>query len=509
MKVFLFPLITAGLVSSCTQQSARNDSSEDMPNVIVIYSDDIGYGDIGIYGGKVPTPKIDQLARDGIMFTNAYATAATCTPSRFSLLTGEYAWRRPGTGVARGDAPAIILPGKETWPSVMQRAGYRTSVIGKWHLGLGSDDGPDWNGKITPGPLEIGFDYSWLIPATNDRVPTVYIDNHVVANLDSDDPIKVSFQENISDRPTGTDNPELLKMMWSHGHNHTITNGISRIGYMQGGESALWRDEDIADVLIEKAINFIDETKGDPFFVYYSPVDIHVPRIVHERFQGITPYGPRGDMIVQLDWQVGALMEALEERGLAGNTMVIFSSDNGPVLDDGYVDYAVEMIGDHEPWGEFRGGKYSAFEAGTRVPLIVKWPGKIEKGSVSPALFSQVDMLASFAAFTGQEFNSIDAKDSRDHWDALIGKDLNGRDGLVQEAIQNVLTYVRNDGYKYISAHDGPEFVPWGTGIETGFKAEEQLYDLNSDPGETINIASDNPEILTETRGLLDDIIQL
>jgi arylsulfatase A-like enzyme len=378
VKKLVYPLIAAGLASSCSPQTNK-DADKDLPNILVIYTDDVGYGDVGIYGGSIPTPNIDRLAREGIMFTNSYTTSATCTPSRFSLLTGMYAWRQPGTGVANGDAPALIRPGKETWPLVMQRAGYRTAVIGKWHLGLGGDEGPDWNGRIAPGPLEIGFDYCWLIPATNDRVPTVYVENHHVSGLDPDDPIKVSFTENISDRPTGLDRPDLLKMMWSHGHNHTITNGISRIGYMQGGESALWRDEDIADVLVEKAIGFIDNDNEAPFFVYYNPVDIHVPRIVHERFEGITPFGPRGDMMVQLDWQVGALMEALEERGLAGNTMVIFTSDNGPVLDDGYVDYAVEKLGDHEPSGKFRGGKYSAFEAGTRVPMIVKWPGMIEE----------------------------------------------------------------------------------------------------------------------------------
>jgi len=507
VKKLVYPLIVAGLGSSCFQQVSKDDD-KDLPNILVIYTDDVGYGDVGIYGGRIPTPNIDRLAREGVMFTNSYTTSATCTPSRFSLLTGMYAWRQPGTAVANGDAPALIRPGQETWPLVMQRAGYRTAVIGKWHLGLGGDEGPDWNGRIEPGPLEIGFDYAWLIPATNDRVPTVYVENHHVPNYDPDDPIKISFSENISDRPTGLERPDLLKMMWSHGHNNTITNGISRIGYMQGGESALWRDEDIADVLVEKATGFMDNNSDAPFFIYYNPVDIHVPRIVHERFAGATPFGPRGDMMVQLDWQVGALMEALEERGLAGNTMVIFTSDNGPVLDDGYVDYAVAKLGDHEPSGEFRGGKYSAFEAGTRVPMIVKWPGLITEGSVSPALFSQVDMLASFAAFTDQEYNDLDAKDSRNHWDALTGNDLNGRDGLVQEAIQKVLTYVRNDGYKYISAHDGPEIVPWGTGIETGFSTEEQLYDLNSDPGETVNIASGKPEILEQLKSLLEDEVK-
>ena len=494
-KIFLIVFFILWMMA-CNSQQAQKSAGNRTPNVIIIYTDDVGYGDVGIYGGSISTPNIDRLAREGLMFTNSYATSATCTPSRFSLLTGEYAWRQPGTGVANGDAPLLITPGRDTWPSIMQQAGYSTSVIGKWHLGLGGTEGPDYNNKISPGPLEIGFDYAWLIPSTNDRVPTVYVENHHVVNLDPDDPIEISYTENISDRPTGRENPELLKMMYSHGHDMTITNGISRIGYMKGGESALWRDEDIADVLVEKAIDFIDDNRENPFFMYYSPVDIHVPRIVHERFQGETPYGPRGDMMVQLDWQVGALMQALEERGLEDQTMVIFTSDNGPVLDDGYEDYAAEKLGDHDPFANFRGGKYSILEAGTRVPKIVWWPGVVESNTVSPALFSQVDFLASFAGWLDQPVNMQEVVDSQDHWAALLGDDQKGRDGLVQQAIQGVLSYVHQDGYKYIPPSDGPESVPWGPEIDTGFRSEEQLYDLNEDRGETTNIAAQQPEVL-------------
>ena len=494
----------AGTMHACSDGPKKKSH---LPNVIIIYTDDVGYGDVGVYDGRIPTPNIDRLAQNGLMFTNTYAPAATCTPSRFSLLTGEYAWRAPGRNVANADLPALIQPGKETWPSVMQRAGYATSVIGKWHLGFGEENAADWNGKLTPGPLEIGFDYAWLIPSTNDRVPTVYVENHYVVNLDLDDPIEVNFQERVGDRPTGYDNPELLKMMYTVGHNQTITNGISRIGYMKGGEAALWRDEDIADVLVEKAVEYIDRQNGTPFFIYFNPVDIHVPRIVHERFQGVTHYGPRGDMMAQLDWTVGALVEALEERNLLENTIIIFTSDNGPVLDDGYADFAAEMLGDHNPFAHFRGGKYSALEAGTRVPMIVQWPAEIKGGRVSDALFSHLDFLASFAGFLGQEFDRVQAIDSQDHWETLIGTKETGRRSVVQQAIMGVLAYVRNDGYKYIAPGPSARFVPWAMEIETGFKQEDQLYNIIEDPCELVDLAEQKPEILLELKDELQKVI--
>lgn len=495
---------TAGTMHACSEGPEKKAN---LPNVIIIYSDDVGYGDVGAYDGKIPTPNIDRLASNGLMFTNAYAPSATSTPSRFSLLTGEYAWRAPGRNVANADLPALILPGNETWPAVMQRAGYATSVIGKWHLGFGEVNAADWNGKLTPGPLEIGFDYAWLIPSTNDRVPTVYVENHHVVNLDPDDPIEVNFQQRVGDRPTGYDNPELLKMMFTVGHNQTITNGISRIGYMKGGEAALWRDEDIADVLVEKAVEFIDRQKGNPFFMYFNPVDIHVPRIVHERFQGVTPFGPRGDMMVQLDWTVGAIIEALEKRNLLENTIIIFTSDNGPVLDDGYADFASEMLGDHNPFAHFRGGKYSALEAGTRVPMIIQWPGKIEQGKVSKALFSHMDFLASFASFLDQDFDREQAMDSQDHWETLVGTKETGRRSVVQQAIMGVLAYLREDGYKYIAPGPTIRYVPWAMEIETGFCPYDQLYNVHNDPAEKNNLAETEPEILSELKKELQEVI--
>lgn len=504
-RSFFFALMGIGILYSC-DKPAEETQEPQKPNVVLIYTDDVGYGDISAYGGKVPTPNIDKLVEGGLKFTNAYATAATCTPSRYAMLTGEYAWRAKGRGVAPGDASALIRPGVETLPSVMQRAGYRTAAIGKWHLGLGGDEGPDWNGEINPGPLEIGFDYSFIIPATGDRVPTVFVEDHHVVGLDPNDPIEVNYREKVGDRPTGKDNPELLKMMWSHGHNHTIVNGVSRIGFMAGGESALWRDEDFAQTLVDKATDFVTEESEKPFFMYFSTHDIHVPRIAHEKFQGASELGPRGDVILQLDWTVGEIMKLLQEKGLEENTIVIFTSDNGPVLDDGYVDEAKDLFTYQEVAGGLSGGKYSALEAGTRVPFIVKWPKSIEGGTETKALFSQVDLLASFAAANQVSFNTTQAVDTENHWEAFVGKDSKGRYALVQEALYTNLAYVRNDGYKLIPGSEGPNMVPWGPQIATGFDAQDQLFDLNTDPTEKVNLAESKPEIL---KSLKDELVKI
>ncbi|HKY53326.1 MAG TPA: sulfatase-like hydrolase/transferase, partial [Anaerolineales bacterium] len=344
--------------------------AQEKPNVILIYTDDLGYGDLSCYGAKqIQTPNIDRLAKEGRLFRNAYATSATCTPSRFSMLTGVYAWRRKDTGIAPGNAQLLIDPNKITLPAIFKKAGYKTSVVGKWHLGLGDKQGPQWNEAIKPGPLELGFDESFIIPATVDRVPCVFVEGHHVVNFDPSDPIEVSYKNKIGNQPTGIENPELLKMKPSHGHDQTIVNGISRIGFMKGGKKALWRDEDIADILTKRALSFIQRNAEESFFLYFSTHDIHVPRVPHERFAGKNSMGPRGDVILQLDWSVGEILKQLDAYKISDKTIIIFTSDNGPVVDDGYNDQAVDRLGSHKPAGHLRGGKYSAFEGGTRVPL--------------------------------------------------------------------------------------------------------------------------------------------
>ncbi len=460
------------------------------PNIIIIYADDLGYGDVSCYGAtRISTPNIDRLAARGRRFTNAHAPAATCTPSRYAMLTGEYAWRKPGTNVLPGDARLILDPARSTLPSMMKAAGYATSVVGKWHLGLGNGD-VDWNGHIAPGPAEVGFDDSFIIPATGDRVPCVYVENGRVVNLDPADPISVSYTTPIGTEPTGKDHPELLRMGLTHGHDKTIVNGISRIGYMSGGQKARWTDEDMADTITRRAVSFIEQHRARPFFLYFATHDIHVPRVPHPRFVGRSGLGPRGDAILQFDWSVGEITRTLDRLGLTSNTVVMLTSDNGPVLDDGYADEAVTKLNGHTPAGPLRGGKYSAFEAGTRVPFVVRWPGEVRRGT-SDALVSQMDFLASLASLTGQTLTREAQRDSVDVWSALSGRTNSGRDHLVSQA--GALSIIEGR-WKYIEPRAGAR-VSAGTNIELGNDPDGQLYNLASDLGERRNVIAQFPDV--------------
>ena len=386
-------------------EAFKRRASSIKPNIIVIMADDLGYGDVGCYGAKpenIKTPHIDQLAAEGLQFTSGYCSASTCTPTRYALLTGTHAFRVKGTGIAGPNSPALIQPEVVTMPDLLQKAGYKTAVIGKWHLGLGADK-PDWNGDLKPGPLEIGFDYSFLLPTTNDRVPQVYVENHRVLNLDPKDPLWVGHKKPSPDHKTGISHRDELKMDWSHGHNSTIHNGISRIGFYTGGDAARFRDEDLADKWVEKSEAWIKQNKANPFFLYFASHDIHVPRMPHERFHGKSRTGFRGDAIVQLDWCVGEIVRILKEQGLEKNTMIVFCSDNGSVLDDGYKDAAVEKLHDHKPAGPYAGGKYKIQEGGTRTPFITCWPGTIKPG-VSEQIVCTIDLGTSLAKHLGVSY---------------------------------------------------------------------------------------------------------
>ena len=469
-----------------------------LPNIILILGDDIGYGDLSCNGATaVKTPNVDRVATEGLRFTSAYASSATCTPSRYSLLTGEYAFRKRGTGVLPGDAALIIEPGRATLPSLLKRAGYSTAVVGKWHLGLGDARGADWNGKIKPGPLEVGFDYCFIMAATGDRVPCVYIENHRVVGLLSEDPIFINYKEAFPGEPTGVEDRAKLKLDWSEGHNQAVINGIGRIGYSKGGKAALWKDEDMADQFTRHALAFIERVRDKPFFLYFATHDIHVPRVPNPRFAGKTSMGARGDAIVEFDACVGEILNTLDKLNLTENTMVILSSDNGPVLDDGYKDLANEKLGNHKPAGPFRAGKYSLFEGGTRMPFLVRWPGRVKPG-VSDALISQVDLAASLAALTGQKPDPVTMPDSVNVLPALLGQSKTGRAWVVEHA--NRLA-VREGAWKFIPPGRVLDRLgPWEqvTAPEPGF-----LFNLANDPGETTDVAASHPEKVQELGELL------
>ena len=506
MLLFLSaPLIAGNIITASAQsvkESTRAGSRLNKPNIVLIYADDIGYGDLSCYGAhRVQTPNTDSLAANGIRFTNAHSAAATSTPSRYGLFTGEYPWRRKGTGVAAGDAALIINPDRITLPKVMKDAGYTTGAVGKWHLGLGSEQGgQNWNDLVSPGPAEIGFDYSYIMAATGDRVPCIFMENQRVVNLDPNDPIYVSYTQNFEGEPSGKDNPELLaKLHPSHGHDQSVVHGISRIGYMKGGAAALWEDENIADSITVHATRFIERNSDKPFFLYFGTNDIHVPRYPHERFRGATEMGHRGDALVQFDWSVGEIVKALKEAGVFENTLIIISSDNGPVVDDGYEDGAVEGLMDHKPWGPFRGGKYSTFEAGTRVPFIVHWPERVNS-AVSPALVSQIDMIATMAALVESEGSSEIPEDSQNHLSTWLGMELNGRDYVIGSA--SSLTLLTKE-WKYIEPSNGPSYNHL-TNIETGNSPYEKLYNMVIDRGEYDNVAGEHPEIVEKMKAILE-----
>ena len=481
------------------------------PNVIVIMADDLGYGDLSCYGAtSLATPNIDRLSEEGLRFTSGYCSASTCTPTRYSLLTGTYAFRGERTGIAPPNAPAIIKPGTETVASLLKRAGYATAVIGKWHLGLGGENGPDWNGDLKPGPLEIGFDTCFLLPTTNDRVPQVYVHDHRVPNLDPADPLWVGNEKPSPDHPTGITHRDTLKMDWSHGHNSTIHNGISRIGFYTGGHAARFRDEDLADKWVEKSVEFIEQHKSEPFFLFFSSHDIHVPRIPHERFQGKTSLGFRGDAIIELDWCVGELMKTLDRLKLAENTLVVFCSDNGPVLDDGYKDGAIEKIGNHRAAGPYSGGKYSVYEGGTRTPLITRWKGRIQPG-VSDELVCTIDLAASLAALAEQPLPDDACLDSFNVLGALLGEnDAKGRDHLVQQDNGSSGTYGLRVGQWKLHRYD--KKTARNVVVETQLANTKappfQLFNLSDDPAEKTNVIDEHPEVADRLKKQLAAIIE-
>jgi len=517
---------TAGLLAfqPFSPSALCSDAPQARPNIIILIADDLGYGDIGCYGAnpaRIPTPNLDRLAARGLRFTHAYAISSVCTPSRYSLLTAEYAWRnKKGAHILDGDAGLALDTARPTLASFLRDAGYTTALVGKWHLGIGDGNAPtDFNSNhIAPGPLEIGFDTAFYIPATVDRVPCVFIDGHHVANLDPKDPITVDYKKHIpGSDPLASDHPELLKYRANPSHSKTIVNGIGRIGYMAGGQTARWVDENIAATLTQRATDFIATAAktGKPFFLYFGTHDPHVPRMPAPQFRGKSGAGLRGDAIMQFDWVAGQVADALDKAGVADNTLLLITSDNGPVLFDGYFDGAVEANGDHQPAGGLRGWKYARYEGGVRVPLIARWPARIAPGATSDAMISLMDLFPTTAALLRRPYPANAGADGINVLDALLGKTKTSpRTSLILQGNGNVLA-LRDGDWKYIPANankaaqsKAKENPDYKASRDKRFLdmqvTEDLLFNLADDPDETTNLAAQNPEKLKELRAKLN-----
>ncbi len=502
-------------LAATVSNSFAAEPNDRRPNVLIIVADDLGYGDLGCYGAtRIKTPNLDRLAAAGVRFTRGYAPSSTCTPTRYSLFTGEYAWRQSSkkTGILPGDAPLCIEPGRLTMPEALRRAGYFTGAIGKWHLGLGDGKAPvDFNGHIAPGPREIGFDYSHIIPATVDRVPSVWIDDHRVVGLDPADPITVSYDNDLKAEPTGLEHPELLRYRADKQHSGTIINGISRIGFMAGGKSARFKDEQLTSTVVQKSVRFLEQHAGQPFFLYVGLFEPHVPRVAELPFADKSELGVRGDVIQQMDAAAGEILQALDRLRLTENTLVIFTSDNGPVLFDGYFDGAKENVKDHRPAGGLRGWKYLVYEGGCRVPLIARWPARI-KPRVSDQMFGLVDLTATLGDLAGAKISPTDSPDSLDLLPVLLGDTTAElRDSTVLHGISDTLA-LRAGDWKYIPATVQAQAA--GTGganpSDDRFSANRipapLLFNLHDDPGEQRNVIAEHPEKAAELQGKLDEI---
>ncbi len=464
------------------------------PNVVVIFADDLGYGDLSCYGAtKLKTPNIDQLAREGRRFTDAHSASAVCTPSRYALVTGRYPFRKGLSQPVFLRTGLVIDQERTTIADVMKSAGYSTACIGKWHLGFG-DKRPEWNGDLKPGPLELGFDYYYGVPVVNSHPPFVYVENHRVAGLVPDDPFVFNKKAKTQVFPE--------KM------------GFNQIGGADAAH-ALYRDEAVGTHLAEKSVSWIEANKEKPFFLYLATTNIHHPFTPAKRFQGTSECGLYGDFVHELDWIVGEVMSTLKKNGLTENTLIIFTSDNGGMINQ-TGQQAIKQ--GHKLNGELLGFKFDAWEGGHRIPFIARWPGKIEADSVSDQLISNVDLLSTMAALTGQELKPDEGPDSFNILPALTGNPEKPiREELVLAAAKKTHMVLRQDNWVYITGKSGGGFGSAKAGahgfggpaaitfagqtnsdvVDGRLKPDApaaQLYDLSADQSQTTNVIEQNSE---------------
>jgi arylsulfatase A len=488
---FLTVAAGGGLTAFATHAAAAQ-ARANRPNIVLILADDLGYGDLSCYGAtKVQTPNIDRLAKQGVLFTDAHAPAAVCTPTRYGILTGRYCWRTQlKYDCLFGHDPALIEEGRPTVGSLLKSAGYSTACVGKWHLGFGKDY-PDWNGELKPGPLEVGFDYFFGVPVTNAQAPYVYVENHRVVGLDPKDPIRL-----------GPD---------------------SKTNQMYGGTAARYKADELALTHTRKAVQFIERNKERPFFLYFTPDNVHGPYTPNARFHGTSECGVYCDFIRELDWSVGEVLSALERSGLADNTLVILTSDNGGL----YSRAAYDM--GHRVNADLLGQKTDAWEGGHRVPFLARWPKKIKEGSRSDELICLVDFMATTAALVGVNLPRDAGPDSFNILPALLGDTSRKpvrRGAVILASYSGMLAVREGDWILILGRGSGGStteyFKHYGMRLEelnrktTGWAVKGmgepdprlppgQLYNLMNDRGQATNLYSDHPDIVQRLTNILID----
>lgn len=469
------------------------------PNIIIILADDLGYGDLGCYGAtKVKTPNIDRIADEGMRFLDAHSPHSVCTPTRYGLLTGRYSWRTwAKSRCVWSNDPLLIDTQRLTLPKLLKHVGYETACIGKWHLGFGSPQtpgwnnryGPDYNAKLAPGPLEVGFDYFFGIPHVG-QFPHVFIENHRVVGLQADDPLEIVIDPRFHDRDS-----YLERMNATPAHQ------------FKGGRSARYRHEDLAVTLTEKAVAWIEEQQHEPFFLYFAQRNVHAPLKPNPRFQGSSEIGVYGEFINELDWSVGQILQTLDRRDLAENTLLILSSDNGAVQMGHKPADIVDYQG-HKANGPWRGQKTEVYEGGHRVPLIVRWPDRVHAGSTSNQLVALTDLLATTADLLGQKLPDDAGEDSFSFLHALRqGKPTGGvREVIVHDSNQGAMA-IRQGPWKLITIQGGGG-IGWNADSNIPAEPPGQLYNLALDPAERNNLYEEHPEIVARLTSLLQSIRQ-
>ncbi len=483
----------------------------DTPNIVFILADDVGYGDLGCYGNRhVATPQIDRLAAEGRRFTDAHSASAVCTPSRYALLTGTYPFRQNLWGPAGSSTPLLIDPAQTTLASLLHDRGYATACFGKWHLGFGRKDGedpigPDWNGRLSPGPLELGFDHYFGLPVVNSIPPYVWVEDHRVVGLEPTDPIV----------PGGTQYAERFP-----------EKGLGRLG---GGRAAhrAYRDRQAGTTLVARAKAWLKAHRDSPFFLLLATTHIHHPFTPADRFVGSTPIGRYGDFLAELDWMVGEVLEELDALQLSDDTLVIFTSDNGGMLNQGGQE---AWKAGHRLNGDLLGFKFDAWEGGHRIPFLARWPDRIPPGSTSDHLLCLIDMLPTVATIIGTALPPETGADAVSVLPTITATPSTAvRQELVIAPFSSNHLAIRSGPWIFIHGRGGGGFKGSTVGehllggpAALAFTGETnsdvvdgrlrpdappaQLYDLVADPGQTRNVILEHPGVAARLAARLEAV---